>query len=194
MFSKIEVDSESNDSKDPKYSVVLGLPFLSQYASTFNINTRSIALTPSKYSDYGVSLGKDPDLQDKPILSTKTILIILACVGAIILIGGICCCVEQYQKRKQLQEENLDASIMEIRDKRNRAGSDSSDSYGENINVRNLKNSPKHENPYQKASQGQPLAIAQTVSQKTDQKKRKIVASSDDSSDDKAGLDSGSDS
>ena len=148
MFTKINVDSSSNDSKDLKYSVVLGLPFLSQYASTFNINTRSIALIPSKYSDDGVSLGKDPDLQDKPVLSTKTILIILACIGAIILIGGICCCVEQYQKRKQLQEESLDASIMEVRDKRNRADSNSSESFGENINVRNLKNAPKHKNPY----------------------------------------------
>ena len=148
MLTKITVDSEGNDSKDLKYSVVLGLPFLSQYASTFNVNTRSIALTPSRYSDDGVSLGKDPDLQDKPVLSKETILIILACVGAIILIGGICCCVEQYQKRKQLQEENLDASIMEVRDKRNRAGSSSSESFGENINVRNLKNAPKHENPY----------------------------------------------
>ena len=39
MFKKIENDSESNESSNnPKFSVVLGLSFLSQYASTFDIN------------------------------------------------------------------------------------------------------------------------------------------------------------
>ena len=62
--------------------------------------------------------------------------------------------ISRWFKRKQLQEESLDASIMEVRDKRNRADSNSSESFGENINVRNLKNAPKHKNPYKQASQG----------------------------------------
>ena len=59
MFTKLEADQEDSNESVPPYSMVLGLSFLSQYATTFNINTKSIAFTPSKYSDYGVTLAKD---------------------------------------------------------------------------------------------------------------------------------------
>ena len=74
--------------------MVLGLTFLSQYATTFNINTKSITFTPSKFSDEGVSLGKDPDYHEKPGMSTETLIIIFAVVGCILVILMICCCVE----------------------------------------------------------------------------------------------------
>ena len=133
MFKKIENDSESNESSsNPKFSVVLGLSFLSQYASTFNINSRSIGFTPSKYSDDGVDLGKDPDLHDKPGISTKTLIIILVIVGIILLIGVLYCCIEQYQKRKSVQEAEMDDTMLEIRGKRDRLGSSNSSYEDEN--------------------------------------------------------------
>ena len=98
--------------------MVLGLSFLSQFASTFNINTRSITFVPSKYSEDGVSLGKDPNFEEKPGISKETMIIILCVVGVIILAGMVCCCIEQYQRRKAMQEEQLDASILEIRSRR----------------------------------------------------------------------------
>ena len=96
MFNRIKIDPDSNDSGKPPYSVVLGLSFMSQYASTFNTHDRSLSFTPSLYSDDGVDLGKDPDIHDKPGISTKTLMIILACVGIIIILALICVVVEQY--------------------------------------------------------------------------------------------------
>ena len=54
--------ADENESRD--FSIVLGLAFLTQYTSSFNVKDRSLTLAPSKYAVDGISTENDPDSPD----------------------------------------------------------------------------------------------------------------------------------
>lgn len=112
---------ESN--ADNKSTIILGLPFLEQFAMSFNVDEKTIKIAPSVFSEDGVTGGKvspdpgpspgpkpspeDPDNEDNGIGTGGIIFLVILLVLFIFTFITICICWIMKKRRRKERDYNI---------------------------------------------------------------------------------------
>lgn len=112
---------ETNE--DSKSTMILGLPFLNQFAMSFNVNEKTIKVAPSVFADDKVTGGRvgpdpgpspgpkpspdDPDSKDNGIGTSGIIFLVIILVLFLFTVITICVCWIMKRRRRKERDYNI---------------------------------------------------------------------------------------